>query len=508
MNLLRADGVKMQARNKVNYVSLDYDGCLKNPAYANALDAANKSRGPCKSPKYDIVPDAAILISHNAVLLDAIRRDRQTNSYQSVHVMVGSNRQDISTDKGNRDGVSFPGIKAIAEHLNVEFDDFLLTDAFNNHPAGTTMAVALPFYQHYSSLRAVAEGQAKERNTLDERTGLHRINNAHYQVEERYGKDKTKISLVYAQMHRAASEHPDDEIVFDFYDDLDEEILNPIHQFYSANPDLMPKNLTLRLHQYNGAHIQLKNEIQGQGIIDVDYNVSTRFMYECGAGVSFAVLEANRKMGRDLEVAPNIGAALLEEDKIKLNRFRDGRKSQLAALEQDIRKVEADPSKADFAASLKKLWGDLDERITRKLESLFLAEDIKVAEMITVETRQLLADLDQLGDDNAKKLERINVYEERCNQVPGWTTLKKSIALVVTAAISMVVGAIVGFLAGMIAGSCFGPPAMFSIAALGAAAGAGAGLTLGISAGAPILFKPSKAQKDARELSENLRRGL
>ena len=496
----------MEARNKVKYISLDYDGCLKNPAYAAALDAAKAGKDNVKSPKYDIIPDAALLIDHNSVLLAEIKRDQQASQYQSLSVMVGSNRQDISTDKGNRDGVAFPGIQNIAVYLNANFDGFLLTDAYNDLAPGKTFSTAIDFYEHYYTLRLEDHERAARVSKLDQQSGQHTIDDKAYQVEERYGKDKTKISLIYAQMHKAASDHPEEDVVFDFYDDLDE-ILNPTCQFYTSHPDLMPNNLSLRLHRYSGEEIEHKKEIQGQGIIDEHYYANTRFMYECGAGASFAELEANRKAGRGLLEDPNVGQELLD-DSAKLDKFNYERQGQLNALKVDISRVTKEPAASnEFITRLKNLLGDLEQRIEQKLKSKFLAENEETAQNIAVETRKLLADLTNLEGNAKEKIERIDSYEKKCSQVPGWTIFKKGIALLVTAAVCMVVGAVIGLLAGQITGAIVGgSPGMLAGMALGAAAGAGAGLVLGVSIGAPILFKPSKAQNDARKLSENLRK--
>jgi hypothetical protein len=87
-------------------------------------------------------------------------------------------------------------------------------------------------------------------------------------------------------MHKVASENPDSEIVFDFYDDT-KEILANLQDFFEKNPDLMPKKLILRLHFYNGGKIQDQTPIHGTGEIDNNYQNNIKFMLEC-ADIKFS----------------------------------------------------------------------------------------------------------------------------------------------------------------------------------------------------------------------------
>lgn len=89
--------------------------------------------------------------------------------------------------------------------------------------------------------------------------------------------DANKISLIYAQMHHAATKNPNDTIQFDFYDDKDS-LLKVLEVFYTDYPELIPTNVTLRVHLYNGGEDQLYFEQPGQGLADLDYYSSVRKM--------------------------------------------------------------------------------------------------------------------------------------------------------------------------------------------------------------------------------------
>ena len=63
--------------------------------------------------------------------------------------------------------------------------------------------------------------------------------------------DDSKFTLLYAQLHKFASENPDVDIDYDFYDDR-KNIFQPLHTVFKNYPHLLPKNVTLKMHEYRG----------------------------------------------------------------------------------------------------------------------------------------------------------------------------------------------------------------------------------------------------------------
>lgn len=61
--------------------------------------------------------------------------------------------------------------------------------------------------------------------------------------------DLYKLTIIYAQMHKVANENPGERIIFDFYDDQ-EDILIELQSFFEIYNDLIPIGMTLRLNQY------------------------------------------------------------------------------------------------------------------------------------------------------------------------------------------------------------------------------------------------------------------
>ncbi len=61
--------------------------------------------------------------------------------------------------------------------------------------------------------------------------------------------DDSKVFLLYASLHRVAAAHPNQQIDYVFFDDR-EDILNPLHTFFSAHRDWIPSNIHLCFKRY------------------------------------------------------------------------------------------------------------------------------------------------------------------------------------------------------------------------------------------------------------------
>lgn len=93
--------------------------------------------------------------------------------------------------------------------------------------------------------------------------------------------DETKISLVYAQMQKLASENENKSITFHFYDDS-YSIISDLFFAYSYNLDLIPKNVKLFIHCYplsiySYTQVPEKNfSFQGTGTADKNYTENSQ----------------------------------------------------------------------------------------------------------------------------------------------------------------------------------------------------------------------------------------
>lgn len=151
------------------------------------------------------------------------------------------------TEISYKPGHYFPEIIRIAEDLGARLDRFLMADIDGGQEAGTAFD------------KSINQG-------ADHGDWSH---------------DKTKASILYAQMHRIASQHPGEEIIFDFYDDR-ADILDSLRTFFTEYPLFIPTNVTLRLHQYTSYDMDVSkpftSPIKGTGRIDINYQKTIKLI--------------------------------------------------------------------------------------------------------------------------------------------------------------------------------------------------------------------------------------
>lgn len=209
----------------IRVLSFDFDGCL---FHSNYCDSKEKN-----------------VVNSNKVFLNRIKKENK--KFTKTYTLVGSNRQSFYVDRANSDnkGSCFHAVKKVSDFLGTTLDTFLLSDIFGNLPEGTSYA----------------------RVTDKDYTGEH----------SDWLFDDTKVTIMYAQMHKIAKENPNEEIIFDFYDDRGNgaraivDILEKLQDFYNTHSDLIPTNVTLRLHQYAGMNVTPVASIKGTGFIDENY---------------------------------------------------------------------------------------------------------------------------------------------------------------------------------------------------------------------------------------------
>lgn len=212
----------------IRILSFDFDGCLFN---------------------MDYIIKGKDIIKSNAEFLDNIHQENK--AFDQVITFIGSNRQSKETDDQNASigdkGSCFPAIQIINDHLNTTLDTLLLADIYGDLPAGTSFA------------------RAMDKEYLDKHS--------------EWVFDNDKVTILYAQMHKIANQFPGEKLVLDFYDDK-----NTIHDqliyFFKSYTHLIPDNLSLRLTHYAGEKVTPRAEIQGTGMIDVNYICTVKEMAE------------------------------------------------------------------------------------------------------------------------------------------------------------------------------------------------------------------------------------
>lgn len=240
--------------------SFDHDGCV----------ASSKFKSPSE------------LIGENHALFDVIRGLATTvlddTPYFNCHkVMIGSNRQSLQVDTlnatRNTNGAVVPLAQAISKHLDAEFDGFTLADIKSEKEPG---------YHTKLFLRVITELNIDPKrfmyfNEFAQIDKLIKQTDNGYEFSD-FDASEDKINILYAQIHHQASLHPDEEIVFNFFDDK-QSILDSLNEFFKRFPEFLPENVELNLYLYNQGELALCHPpIQGEHFIDHNYYETVNIM--------------------------------------------------------------------------------------------------------------------------------------------------------------------------------------------------------------------------------------
>lgn len=195
----------------IEVYSFDFDGCLFN---------------------YEFLSKKKDFFDANSGLFKKINQSLSDKIF-----IVGSNRQGLSDDRVNAHaderGSCFPVIQKMSHYLGARLDKFLMTDLYNDLKSGASFDEALKF--------------------LDPDTNQYH----HDQVKangpfNNWVHDKSKLTLLYAQIHKMALDNPGQFIEFNFLDDR-EDILEPLHNYFKNNAEIIPNNVRLNIKCYKGA---------------------------------------------------------------------------------------------------------------------------------------------------------------------------------------------------------------------------------------------------------------
>ncbi len=223
----------------IHGVSFDADNCLFHAGY--------------KPTQQEILSgQSKQVVTRNLPLLNNLRA--QAKNFKETIVLVGSLRQSDSIDKFNakkgRTESIFKAIPKVSNYIGATLNTFLLTDIYANYPPGKAFDCAV---NHPKTQQAKCVA------------------------------DETKVSILYAQVHHLANLHPNETILFEFYDDrgcrswhAGKDILEHLHDYFRHFPELLPYNVTLRLNHYEGAKVTPFRAIQGTGFIDANYQATTK----------------------------------------------------------------------------------------------------------------------------------------------------------------------------------------------------------------------------------------
>lgn len=228
-------------KRKIRASSFDFDNCIFHTQYF------------WKQSK----PDIYEVILKNIPFFENIRS--QNHAYDANICLIGSNRQSkrcddqLSAFKKAPTESCFSAIQKVNDFLDATLDPFLLADIYGNLDSGQSFERAL----------------SPEANSIRHADWIF---------------DSSKLSILYAQMHKIANDYPDDIITFDFYDDKSQRklsqysLLEDLQAYFTAYSEMIPHNVTLRLNYYAGKEVTTYTPIQGTGRIDAHYHETVREM--------------------------------------------------------------------------------------------------------------------------------------------------------------------------------------------------------------------------------------
>ncbi len=240
----------------IKVCSLSLDNCLFNSDYYKNY-RSNR---------------ATAIIDYNTEFFTQFAADTH-DQFKQIIIMNGSLRQSYPADEFYTvikhpteasmlmSEPCFTAMPAIANHITMlidticTLDEYLLVDTFSNLEEGQTF-------------RAGAKKAADEKYATKE-------------LENICVNDKSKIVLLYAQMHRNAVRFKNELIQFDFYSG-DFQELQKIFLFFVNNRVLKPLNVVLNLFLYAQKSVEKKFQVDNYqgGTIDFDYKINLKVLVQ------------------------------------------------------------------------------------------------------------------------------------------------------------------------------------------------------------------------------------
>ncbi len=227
--------------------AFDYDGCIGN-------DCDEKL-----TPEELVEAEAEFW----AYVRDVMHAETRGLPNDRRCVSIATARQskpcdDYNTENNNSTSC-FPLYLHVSNYLDAQIDKFLLAD-----------------------LNGLTTGTSFERALDPDYAGEH----------TNWCFDESKITLLYAKMHRSALCNPNGLALFTFYDDR-KDILQGLHHFFTKNKDLLPPNLILNLCQFQ------------RGGKVCPYRPIFRAEHEASLGFDYSYKETTKALGEYLDTLAN-----------------------------------------------------------------------------------------------------------------------------------------------------------------------------------------------------------
>lgn len=384
----------------------------KNTLYIHAIDA-----------------DGCFFAGHEN-LKNHIKTTKSGITKTNTKLMCGSARQDIFTDYSNASSRGTPSIfKALfvfSEELACDLDRFLLADLYNNKDDGYNFDLGL--------------------EQLDDEGKYHKAiaDQHHY---DQWCFDDSKFTLLYAQLHHVAKKYPNDDIVFNFYDDR-ESILKGLRMVFINYPHLMPKNVTLKLHKYAGKQVELLTVKSGTGEVDLNYRSTVVFFEKMDR-----VLTKKRLQNH------NMLAAFLSEEEFNI-KFKIFCNLQRLKVRSSIQDEKAFMTLVKSISLLFKEYSDVEINLIKKIrlnelngiKSGYEKKMLMEVSQAYKETNTMLAELGNSDATIDTKISAIHQHKNFALTLNSHFNLKHTLLLVSAVAIGFAIGAYAGFCISLLTG--------------------------------------------------------
>ena len=317
--------------------SFDFDGCLYHSKYMKSTDK-------------DVV-------KHNKALF--LNISESMANYNKHIVFVGSLRQCALTNKHKmQNGTEcncFKDIQIITSYFSKKspslfenrLDNLLVTDLYNDVEVGTTFNNAIDHALPKSLISIV---------------------------------DQSKITILYAQIHKIASENRrQDNIVFKFYDN-DVKILTQLKSFFETNSDLIPKNVTLMLLEYSGFTTSKVLEIKGSGQADLYYGATVRHIASMSYIYTSESSENLLKMIVPIKTLNSSSIHVSRYYKHYVDDTNPGRRYHFFKAKKLNTLLEGDALKSKILSDFRQQLDSCDSSKTldQKINSIMLSEDYAI----------------------------------------------------------------------------------------------------------------------------------
>lgn len=322
----------MPKASLIHVISLECEGCISHNDTGYPSDPSN-------------------MIEENRAFLNELQYAQQ--SYDETITYIGSSAQSKPSDLISDDkDYSIPDtMLAISQDIGARFDPLLLADIYGDLPEGDSLSL-----------------ENSEQPTAD-------------YSDRKY--DTSKVSMIYAQIHKIAMEYPNHTIIFDFFDARND-ICEHLFEYFQEHAELMPATVRLHLNLYAKNGCSCYPAIQGTGFIDSNYRQTVKDMVTISleaAHVSKAAVNQNprinvARLAKPDRLTNRIPAA--PEYHVFVNQMKHLHEKATLLVQEGLE--EAGKCARTLHKELLSHWGEyLNRKISAAEFKLFCGKDIHKA---------------------------------------------------------------------------------------------------------------------------------